>query len=67
MIYTLLEKLPFGTRGKAAVGTGVIMVVCAIPILTKGRREEGHGVFDSERPRAITVQEDEARRRQLDR
>ncbi|TMW66783.1 hypothetical protein Poli38472_014095 [Pythium oligandrum] len=64
MLLRLLEKLPLSQSGKVAVGTGLCLGICAIPV--SRRTKAGHDLFSSEKPQDVYDAEIERRRAQLD-
>lgn len=47
------------------VGVITVCAVSAYPVFRKGRPKPGHGLFDCEKPQAIELAQEEARRKKL--
>lgn len=47
------------------LGVTTICAICAIPVLRPNRPKPGHGLFDSEKPQAVELAQEEARRKKL--
>ncbi|CAN0178834.1 unnamed protein product [Ectocarpus sp. 4 AP-2014] len=64
-LYRALVGLPLTEQQKVFVGVTTICAICAIPVLRPNRPKPGHGLFDSEKPQAVELAQEEARRKKL--